>query len=120
MFIYTHSTKLSTQPNHHHSASKRRAAFARSAVYEEFQPHHARAIDQADFLDRAPDQAPRALGTITTKITHDTNQKSLRYWLNQAGRADSEEEREAALRTAHKIARVAGLKVDLPRQRAAQ
>ncbi len=119
MNTYTKSASGATAPDPSPSVSNRRAASARDAVFAEFRPGDARAIDQGDFVDRAPDQAPRALGTITTKITHDTDQKSLRYWLNQAGRADSEEEREAALRTAHKIARVAGLKVDLPELKAA-
>ncbi len=37
----------------------RRARFARFAVFEEFNYIHGRAIDYDDFVDRAPDQAPR-------------------------------------------------------------
>ncbi len=94
--------------------------YARDAVFDGFCHRDARAIDYDGFVDRKPHEGPRHVGEVTAKVTNDTDQKSLRYWLNQAGRADSEEEREAALRTAHKIARVAGLKVDLPGQRAAR
>ncbi len=59
MFIYTHSTKLSTQPNHHHSVSKQRAAFARAAVFEEFRNRNARAIDYDGFVDRRPNEKPQ-------------------------------------------------------------
>ena len=40
-------------------ASSRRNSFARSAVYLEFRGRDARHLDQAGFIDRAPDQAPR-------------------------------------------------------------
>ena len=44
-----------------------------------------------------PDHGLRPLGKITTKVTHDTGMKSLRHWLHQAGRAATDDEREAAL-----------------------
>ncbi len=40
-------------------ASSRRNSLARAAVFAEFRPRDARAIDQAGFIDRRPDQAPR-------------------------------------------------------------
>ncbi len=38
---------------------RHRARFARRMVFEEFRYRDARAIDYGDFIDRAPDQAPR-------------------------------------------------------------
>ncbi len=90
-----------------------RANFARAAVFAEFGTRNARALDQGDFVDRRPKQGPRHIGEVAAKVTNDTGQKSLRYWLNQAGRADTDDERKAALHTAHEIARLAGLDADL-------
>ena len=42
-------------------ASSRRNSFARDAVFAAFGPRQARALDQADFQDHAPDQLPRRL-----------------------------------------------------------
>ncbi len=35
------------------------AGFARAAVFAEFRARDARALDQADFVDRAPGELPR-------------------------------------------------------------
>ena len=40
------------------AASSRNSAFARAAVFAEFQPPDARHLDQAGFIDRQPDQLP--------------------------------------------------------------
>ena len=40
------------------AASRRNSAFARAAVFTEFRGRDARAIDQGNFVDRAPDQTP--------------------------------------------------------------
>ncbi len=110
---------VSTRPDHPSPASKHRTDFAREAAIDAFGPKAIRALDEPDFEDRKPEQLPRHLGQVAAKVINDTSQRALRHWLGQAAQADSEEEREAALRTAHKIARVAGLKVDLPGRRAA-
>ncbi len=107
------ASATSADPN----IAARRSRFAREAVRLEFAGKDAKALDQGNFVDHPP--GPRPLGQVVPKVTNDTSQRALRHWLGQAARADSEEEREAALRTAHKIARVAGLKVDLPGRRAA-
>ena len=41
------------------AASWRNPNFARDAVFAAFRPRQARALDQADFQDRAPDQLPQ-------------------------------------------------------------
>ena len=85
-----------------------RAAFAREAAIDAFGPRAVPALDESDFEDRRPDHGPRPLGQIAAQVTNSTGMKALRYWLNQAGRADSDEERRAALEIADKIARSMG------------
>ena len=86
-----------------------RAAYARDAVFEEFSPRAARALDYDGFEDRKPHEGPRHIGEVAAKVTNDTGQRALRHWLNQAGRADSDEERQAALKIASKIANLMNL-----------
>ncbi len=40
------------------AASRRNPNHARDAVFAAFRPQQARALDQADFIDRQPDQLP--------------------------------------------------------------
>ena len=47
-------TGKSSTPGRRH-----RANFARQAVFAEFGVHHAKALDEADFIDRPPGQFPR-------------------------------------------------------------
>ena len=86
--------------------------YARDAVFDGFCHRDARAIDYDGFVDRGPGEAPRHIGQVATKITHDTGQKSLRHWLNKGGRADTDEEREAARDIASEIARLMGIDID--------
>ncbi len=103
----------SSRHSHLPPFDKAPAAFARSAVYEEFRSRDARAIDQDGFEDRRPTPGPRALGRVAAKVTNNTGVHALRHWLNQAGRADSDEKREVALEIAGEIARLLGLDTDL-------
>ena len=57
MNTYTKSASGATAPDPSPSVSTRRATFARDAVFAEFRPSNARAIDQGDFVDREPDSA---------------------------------------------------------------
>ena len=50
------------------SASSRPSNFARDAVFAAFRPQQARALDQADFIDRQPDQLPRRLTEADTGV----------------------------------------------------
>ena len=90
-----------------------RAAFAREAAINAFGHKAITALDEPDFEDRKPQEGPRHIGEVATKVTKDTGQRALRYWLNQAGRADSDAERQAPLLTAHEIGRLMGLDADL-------
>ncbi len=91
-----------------------RATFARSAVYEEFQPQHARAITQSDFRDRRPNDGPRHIGEVAAGVVHDVGDRALRHWLAQAVQAETYEDRAVALEIASEIARLAGIDIDLP------
>ena len=108
MLTYTYSTKLSSQPDPR-GHSTRHAAYAREAVFEEFSPRAARALDHDGFRDRKPHEGPRHIGDVAAKVTHGTDMKALRHWLNEAGRADTDEERQAALKIAGEIAQLMGL-----------
>ncbi len=119
MRIYTYHSSQTTPPAELDFASKRRADFARQAVRLEFRPRDARALDQGDFRDRAPNQSPRHIGEVAAKVTNDTGQKSLRRWLNKAGHADTDEEREAARDIAREIARLMGIDIYLFEKEAA-
>ena len=118
MFVYTTSTARAIEPASHIS-TQHRANFARAAVFAEFGTRNARALDQGDFVDRRPKQGPRHVGEVAAKVTNDTGQRTLRHQLNQAGQADTDEERKAALRTVHEIARLRGIDADLIDQEAA-
>ena len=107
--IYPPSSRQASRPALNIPSAKHRAAIARDAVFADFPPGAARALDQSNFVDRRPDQEPRPLGKIAAKVADDTGMKAVRHWLNQAGRADSDEEREAALEIAREIARLAGI-----------
>ena len=98
--------------------SFRRVTFAREAAIHAFGPQGVQALDHGDFQDRRPDQAPRLLEQVTVKVARETGQTALRYWLNQAAHAGSDEEREAALEIAGEIARLMGLKAVLTGRRA--
>ena len=57
MFIYTESRSSATERSRP-KPSKQRDAFARDAVYEEFRPRDARALDYDGFHDRQPHERP--------------------------------------------------------------
>ncbi len=50
-----------------HNGQRHRNDFARQAVFAEFGKRHAKAIDQIDFIDRRPDQAPRCINGRPTE-----------------------------------------------------
>ena len=59
MSIYATTPRRSRRTNPPFNPGRRhRADFARQAVIAEFSWHFARALDQADFVDRAPGQLP--------------------------------------------------------------
>ena len=110
----TPSRRASTRPDLPDPISKRHANFARQAAIDAFGPKAVHHLNGADFEDRQPNGAFRPIGQVAAKITNDTGRKALRHWLNQAGRADSEEERAVALEIAGEIGRLMGIDIDLP------
>ena len=111
--------RASTRPDQPHPISNHRASFARECTLDAFGPWAVPALDEPGFKDRQPDHGPRPLGTIATKVTHDTGRKALHHWLAQAAQAESEKERKVALKIAGKIANLMGLDADLISRRAA-
>ena len=57
MTLYTTAPQRATGPNS--QDLKRRAAFAKAAVYAEFSGRNARALDQGGFTDHSPQQIRR-------------------------------------------------------------
>ena len=111
MSLYQHLGTRAT-PALNTPSPRHRDAFARECVRDAFGSRAIPALDESDFRDRQPDHGPRHLGTVVPTVTHDTGQKTLRYWLNQAGRADTDDERQTALRIAGRIANLMGIDID--------
>ncbi len=59
MSITTPSPRRSSARSNPHSDRRQRADFARQATIDAFGWRFARALDQADFVDRAPGDMPR-------------------------------------------------------------
>ncbi len=83
-----------------------RTDFARAAVFAEFRPRDARALDHGGFQDRQSTGTPRHLGAVVGGDV-DIGQRALRHWLTQAAQFDGQE-RDAALDVAREIARLIG------------
>jgi len=54
----TPPARRSSRARNPHNGRRHRADFARQAVIAEFGWHFARALDQADFIDRSPGELP--------------------------------------------------------------
>ncbi len=96
-----------------------RAAYARSAVFAEFRPGDARALDHDGFEDRRPNDGPRHIGEAAAGVVQDVGNRALRHWLAQAAQAETYEDRAVALEIAGEIARLTGIDIDQIGQRAA-
>ncbi len=118
MPIYAPSSRQASKPAPNIPSAKHRAAIARDAVFADFPPGAARALDQSNFVDRRPDQEPRHIGEMAANVVDDAGRRAIAHWLKKACQAKGEE-REAALEIAGEIARLMGLDADLIRQKAA-
>jgi hypothetical protein len=85
-----------------------RSSLGRAAVFAEFRPRDARALDQVGFVDRRPCDQPVLLGEVAAEISGDVGRAALHHWLNLAAQADGEE-REAALQIAQEIVEMIGV-----------
>jgi hypothetical protein len=83
-------------------------SLGRAAVFADFHPRDARALDQDGFSDRLPCDRPVALGDVAVEVVGDVGRKALDHWLREAARTDGEE-REAALEIAKEIAGMIGV-----------
>ena len=80
-------------------------AFAEAACRDAFRARDLRLAREPDFVDRPP----RRLGEITKQIVAETGEKAVHHWLEEATRAETQQERAAALEIAENIAKVLGL-----------
>ena len=105
---YTNPLSRASLPDPHPN-SNRRAAYAREAVRLEFRPQDAKTLDQDDFVDRRPHEAPRRLDEVGVGVVHDSGMKALRRQLIRAAEAENTHSRIVALKAAQKMARVLGV-----------
>ncbi len=99
--MYTQSRSSATERSAQNS-SKHNDAFAKAALGEVFRARDLSLAREPDFVDHPP---PRRLGEIANKIVAETGQKAVHHWLDEATRAENQQERAAALETAEKIAK---------------
>ena len=85
------------------------SGYARGAVFREFRPRDARALDFNDFQDRRPCDEPVRLGHVVGEVVADVGRRALDHWLHEAARTDGEEH-ETALEIAREIAAM----IDVP------
>ena len=88
-------------------SEKRRAGFARGLALDAHR-RSSWALDEPNFEDRRPDQAPRQLGEVATEVVGDVGEAALDHWLRQVARTRGEEHK-VALQIAHEIAEMIGV-----------
>ena len=91
-------------------SEKRRAGFARGLALDAHR-RSSWALDEPDFQDRRPDQAPRRLGEIAAEVVGDVGRAALDHWLREAAQTRGEDH-EIALQIAREIAEMIGVPWD--------
>jgi hypothetical protein len=81
--------------------STHRGSLGRAAVFANFRPRDAKALDYDDFTDRKPCDEPQRLDHVAAVA--DVGRRALGHWLREAARTDGEE-RKTALEIAREIA----------------
>ena len=84
MYIINSASAIARH-NHLDPISKRRAAFARDAVFAEFRPRDARAFDRDGFEDRGPSEAPRLSPGFWRRETNGPKRVELADLIGQVG-----------------------------------
>ncbi len=80
-------------------------SFAQAAFGDAFRDRDLRLAREPGFVDRPP----RRLGEVVDQIVAETGQKAVHHWLDEATRAENQQERAAALEIAENIAKALGL-----------
>ncbi len=106
MSIYTQSRPGATKPSTQ-NPSKRSDTFAKAALGDAFRDHDLRLAREPGFVDRPA--RPRRLGEVVDHVVAETGEKAIRHWIDEATRAESQQERAAALEIAENIAKALGL-----------
>ena len=103
--ITTPATSCATGPKPPFSIDHQNAPFAGRVQRANF---NIKALNQNSPENRAPEPGPRPLDEVAAEVAKRAGQASLAYWLRKAAKARNVEDREAALETAHEVARLLG------------
>ena len=71
------------------------SSYARGAVFREFRPRDAKALDHGDFTDRKPCDEPIRLDHVAAKVTGNAGQAALDHWVRQAAETTGPQHDEA-------------------------
>ena len=102
----TTKSHRASQPNSPTISEKTRTGFARRLALDAHRKS-AWALDNPDFEDRRPDQAPRRLGEIAAEVVGNVGEAALDHWLREAARTEGEEHK-VAIQIAQEIAVMIG------------
>ncbi len=102
MSVYTRSRSGATERSTR-NLSVSCGSLGRAAVFADFRPRDARALDQSDFADRRPCDQPVLLGDVAAEVVGDVGRAAIDHWLREAARTIGPEHEEA-IRIAREIA----------------
>ena len=111
MGIYTRSG-LSTTKRSAQTRTKTSDAYAEAALGDVFRGRGLSLAREPAFVDRPPHQQFRRLGEVVDQVVAETGQKAVHHWLDEASRAETKQERAAALEIAQNIAKSLGLTLE--------
>ena len=106
MFIISKSPASSRR---NPSTRKTCDAFAEAALGDAFRDRDLRLAREPGFVDRPPHRQARRFGEVVDQVVAETGEKAVHHWLDEATRAENQQERAAALEIAENIAKALGL-----------
>ncbi len=106
--IYQNPRTRATAPSPS-SPSNSSEAFAQAAFGDAFRDRDLRLAREPGFVDRPPNRPRRRLSEVVDQVVAETGQKAVHHWLEEATRAENQQERAAALEIAENIAKALGL-----------
>ena len=86
--------------------------FAKAALGDVFRGRDLSLARGPDFVDHPPHQQVRRLGEVVDQVVAETGEKAVQHWLDEATRAENQQERTAALEIAENIAKTLGLTLE--------